>query len=111
MPKHSATPELGSTPQFVPVAEAPPLELPLAPALAPSPAEPESLPLPICKHDESDIKSTIEHGQRIGPHTRQTASAGPSFSGYSVTFGTSRATNSATSLRHIPAFELDAQLR
>jgi hypothetical protein len=45
MPKQSAIPELGSTPQFVPVADAPPLEpAPEAPAFA---VDPESLVLPI----------------------------------------------------------------
>ena len=80
MPKQSAIPESGSTPQFVPVAEAPPLELaPALPALPGSALEPESLPLPICRQDESDTISTIEFIPRIAGDTRHAARAGPTF--------------------------------
>jgi len=80
MPRQSAIPELGSTPQFVPVAEAPPLpaaaEAPARPASAP---ESESLPLPICRQDESDASSTIELRQRILRDTRHRWGVGPNF--------------------------------
>src|SRR6188768_1515820 len=52
MPKQSATPELGSTPQFVPVVVAAPA-LPVLPAFPASAPVPSSPCLPNCRQDET----------------------------------------------------------
>ena len=72
MPKQSATPVLGSTPQFVPVTEA--LGPELDPAELPSSAlDPESLALPTCKQDESETNTTIELSPRIAGYSARSA--------------------------------------
>ena len=77
MPRHSAMPELGSTPQLVPVAEAPAVapapEPPETPAL---PAEPESGALPTCRQDDSRMASNIEITSRIAGILGTVAKAG-----------------------------------
>src|SRR4051794_32366377 len=81
MPRHSEIPELGSTPQFVPVAEAPPLEPPPeAPELPPSALALASPALPIWRQDESETNSTIAIKQRIQRDIRHQLGAGPTFS-------------------------------
>jgi len=73
-------PELGSTPQLVPVAEAPAVapapEPPETPAL---PAEPESGALPTCRQDDSRMASKLEITSRIAGDTRHGREGGPSY--------------------------------